>query len=95
MYVFKSLRGEAPSYLIDFLSLYNAPLSNVDGLRRRLRSSADTTRLMIPRSKRKAGDKSFQVIGPRLWNQLPVGIRGAVSVSVFKGLLKTYLFTAE
>ncbi|PIK38036.1 hypothetical protein BSL78_25127 [Apostichopus japonicus] len=73
----------------------NAPLSNVDGLRRRLRSSSDTTRLMILRSKGKTGDQSFQVIGPRLWNQLPVGIRVAVSVSIFKDLMKTFLFTAQ
>lgn len=94
LYVFKSQHCQAPSYLMDTLKLYNSR-KDVEDLGRRLRSSSDVTRLVVPRSKRKAGDKSFNVIGPQLWNQLPVGIREAVSVPVFKGLLKTYLFPAN
>ena len=38
-------------------------------------------------------DRSFSHAAPRLWNELPIQIRNAESVVVFKGLLKTHLFT--
>ena len=78
-------------YLTDILKLYNAS-NSTEYSRRRLRSSSDATRLAIPRSKRQAGDNSFHVCGPWLWNRLPVSIREAPSVTVFKSQLKTHLF---
>ena len=92
LYVYKSLHGEAPSYLTDCLNLYNVSDSFSDGTRRRLRSSSDVTRLVIPRTRRRFGDRSFSTIGPRLWNELPANIREAPSTRVFKRLLKTHLF---
>ncbi len=91
LYIFKSLNRQAPIYLTDLLQLYNDPNCNMES-RRRLRSSSDATRLAVPRSKRQAGDNSFPIWGPRLWNQLPVSIREAPSVSAFKRMLKTHLF---
>ena len=91
LYVYKSLNNQAPKYLAEILKLYNAS-NSTEGSRRRLRSSSDATRLAIPRSKRQAGDNSFHVCGPRLWNGLPVSIREAPSVTVFKRQLKTHLF---
>ncbi len=38
------------------------------------------------------GDRAFSVAAPSLWNALPLCIRSAPSVSVFKSMLKTYLF---
>ena len=93
LYVFKCVNDLAPSYLTNVLKLYNSHDDMNEGSRRRLRSSADATRLVVPRSKRKAGDNSFHVCGPRLWNQLPVSIREALSVCTFKRLLKNNLFT--
>ena len=85
--IYKCLHAQAPSYLIQLLNA-NVPASH----RHRLRSSSDLTRLSIPRSKKKAGDNSFSVAAARLWNELPVDLREAESMSVFKGFLKTFLF---
>jgi len=38
------------------------------------------------------GDRAFSVAAPRLWNALPLCIRSASSLSVFKSKLKTHLF---
>ena len=92
LYIFKSLHiNQAPCYLSHKLVLYNDPGTAFEG-RRRLRSSTDTSRLVIPRTKRTAGDKAFQVAGPKIWNQLPNNIRDVESVLSFKGCLKSYLF---
>jgi len=92
LYIYKSLHDIAPSYLINILKLYNTSDGDNECTRRRLRSSSDTTRLVVPRSKRKAGEKSFHVVGPNLWNSLPISVREVESVPVFKRHLKTYLF---
>ena len=89
LYVYKSIHGEAPSYLSEHLNLYNT--GRPEG-GRRLRSSSDVTRLVVPRSTRKVGDNSCIVVAPKLWNQLPCEIREAASTPVFKRLLKTFLF---
>ena len=39
------------------------------------------------------GDRAFAVAAPRLWNSLPLHIRAAQSLNVFKSLLKTHLFS--
>ena len=88
--IYNILHGQAPSYLVDLIHLH---IDNVpDVYRHRLRSSSDLTRLSIPRSKKKDGDNAFAVAAPRLWNTLPAGLREAASLSVFKPLLKTFLF---
>ena len=89
LYVYKFIHGEAPSYLSEHLNLYNTGYPEGG---RRLRSSSDVTRLAVPRSTRKAGDNSYIVAAPKLWNQLPCDIREAASTAVFKRLLKTFLF---
>ena len=35
---------------------------------------------------------AFSAAGPRLWNSLPLSLRSAPRLSVFKSQLKTYLF---
>ena len=37
-------------------------------------------------------NSSFASVGPRIWNDLPLYIKAASSLTVFKRLLKTYLF---
>ncbi len=60
---------------------------------RSLRSS-NLNLLTIPRSRLKhRGDRAFSVVGPRLWNSLPVQLRMAHTLSVFTSLLKTNLFS--
>ncbi len=81
-FVFKSLNGVAPKYLSDLIKPY-APL-------RALRS-ADHLLLAVPRAKLKSrGDRAFAVAAPKLWNSLPLYIRQAQTLVVFKSSLKTY-----
>ena len=46
-----------------------------------------------PLSKRNYGHSSFVVVAPRLWNKLPLVIREAKSVTIFRQKIKTHLFT--
>ena len=46
-----------------------------------LRSQADHTRLHIPKTHRSTGDKAFFVIGPRLWNMIPITTRENLKIS--------------
>ena len=44
--------------------------------RRPLRSNFnDMRKLLVPRTHKKLGDRSFSAAGPRLWNDLPPGLR--------------------
>ena len=62
--------GAAPAYLADDCRL----LSDVG--RRPLRYNFnDTRKLLMPRTHNKLGDRSFSAAGPRLWNDLPPGLR--------------------
>ena len=56
-------------------------------------SSNDDCRLQIPRLNRETfANRSFKVVGPRWWNNLPIDLRRSSSVTNFKKQLKTYLF---
>ncbi len=90
LYVFKCLTNVAPAYMCDLITLLSDILTLEN--RPRLRSSTDLTRLFVPRTMKRAGDHSFVVAAPKLWNELPIQLREAVSVPVFKRLLKTHLF---
>jgi hypothetical protein len=88
LHVYKCVQKVAPSYLQELIFSFQPGRAG-------LRSSKDTTRLVVPRTKRVIGECAFSVIGPRLWNKLPTEIRLAPSVQLFKKLLKTYLFPKE
>ena len=77
VHVHNCVNGSSPIYLQDLLSLYNSG-------RQGPRSSKDLTRLAIPVTKRSFGDRSFAVLGPRLWNTLPIAWRAASNVQCFK-----------
>ena len=79
----KARTGIAPEYLNDLLKPYRPP--------RALRS-LNLSLLKKPRSRTKAGDRSYAVCAPHLWNKLPVILRQAVELDAFKDMLKTYLF---
>ncbi len=85
LHVYNCVNKVAPSYLQDLLFPYRPG-------REGLRSSQDTTCLVVPFSKRVISVGAFSVIGPSLWNKLPINIRQAPSARLFKKLLKTYLF---
>ena len=86
--VHQSLVGLAPAYLADDCRL----LSDVG--RRPLRSNSnDTRKLLVPRTHNKLGDRSFSAAGPRLWNDLPPGLRRpGLALDSFRQSLKTHLF---
>lgn len=82
---FKVLNGLAPSYLSDLLHQYTP--------QRSLRSS-DQSLLAVPMSRLKhRGDRAFAVVAPKLWNKLPLHIRLAPTLEMFKSLLKTHFFS--
>ena len=82
---YKALHGMAPSYICDMLQLYHPKLN--------LRS-ANKFLLSVPRTRLVTGaDRSFSVIAPKLWNQLPLPIRSLDKLDSFKCALKTFLFT--
>ena len=83
---YKCLNGEAPDYLSDLLSV-------IPELRRKLRLSNKYKQLVIPRVKRKTfAARSFSIMAPSLWNELPDSLWKANSVEIFKAELKTLLF---
>ena len=85
LYVFKALHGLAPRYLKDSLVVKcNTSYS--------LRSSSAGLLLEIPRTTNSAGDNSFYVCGPKLWNDLPLELRSCNEIEQFKSKLKTHLF---
>ena len=49
----------------------------------------------VPRMcRRTLGERSFQYIGPVIWNSLSFSVRHAMSLSSFKSKLKTHLFSS-
>ena len=83
---YKALNDQAPDYLKELLNQYTPGRCN-------LRSSGKSL-LVIPRSRLvSSGDRSFRVAAPALWNVLPLDIRMAPNVEIFKRLLKTHIFT--
>ena len=86
--VHQSFAGAAPAYLADECHLLS------DDGRRPLRShSNDIRKLLVPRTHNKLADRSFSAAGPRLWNDLPPGLRlPGLSFDSFRRSLKTHLF---
>ena len=85
VHVYNCITATAPPYLRTLLTIYEPG-------RPGLRPSSDMLRLAVPPTKRATGESAFSVLGPRLWNSLPLKLRQASSVCIFKKRLKTYLF---
>ncbi len=84
LFVYKPLHNLAPVNLSECLHLYTPSRS--------LQSCVQAL-LVVPHVRlKRRGERAFAVAAPRLWNALPLEIRMAPSLSVFKFLLKTYLF---
>ena len=80
---FKALNGEAPGYLRELLT-DRKPSRNL--------RSHSFHRLYVPRRKLKYGERAFSFAARRLWNSIPDHIKSATSTTLFKKMLKTYLF---
>ncbi|KAI4880240.1 hypothetical protein NFI96_034033, partial [Prochilodus magdalenae] len=85
MLAYKAKNGPAPPYLMAMVKSRAVP--------RALRASS-TARLEPPslRTHRRQVSRLFSVLAPRWWNELPLGVRTAESLVVFKRRLKTHLF---
>ena len=84
--VYKCLNGLAPTYLSDLIIRYKPS---------RCLRSRDNCQLVVPRTRLvQFGDRSFSKYGPTIWNRLPLVIRTAENVNIFKKKLKTYFFGA-
>ena len=70
---FHIVSGTVPPYLSALLHLYSPSCS--------LRSAADAHIFRVPRmGRRTLGERSFQYLGPVLWNSLPVSVRHSSSL---------------
>ena len=85
LFVFKALNGLAPQYLSDLLS--KPPAVRV------LRSASQMLLDVPSNTSVSKGDRAFSVIGPTLWNSLPLHIKSSATVERFKSTLKTHLFS--
>ena len=81
---FKCLNGIAPSYLSDLVTRYIP--------RRNLRSVNGHRLFDVKYNLRNNGFRSFSIVSPQLWNNMPLGIRSCASLNDFKKKVKTNLF---
>ena len=83
---FKCLYGQAPNYLIDFITIKKQ-------FRYSLRSN-ESIFLELPGIKTHPtlGDRAFQSAAPYLWNALPSAIRNMKTLDTFKTAVKTHFF---
>ena len=70
-------------FMFDLIAPYIPPRS--------LRSSSKNL-LIVPDFRSEMGHRSFSFAAPTIWNSLPQHIRSSDSLSVFRGLLKTFLY---
>ena len=80
---YKSLNNQTPHYITELLHVRES--------RYNFRSSCRII-LEVPRINMRAGDQSFSVAAPKLWNALPNKIASADSIASLKKQLKTHLF---
>lgn len=87
--VFKALGSDEPAYLKELLLKYETQ-SNVV-----LRAADDPNLLIVPRLNKLSsyGSRAFSYAGPFLFNQLPLNIKEAESITSFKSMLKTHIFS--
>ena len=84
---YKALNGLAPSYLKDLVKIRETD--------RPVRSQYVNTLDYPPdwtKAKVRIGGRAFMYQAPGLWNNLPVSVRGAATLSLFKTRLKTFLY---
>ena len=83
-FTFKSLNSLAPPYLSELICPYTPA---------RCLRSAEQFLLRGPKTKKPArGDRAFSAAAPKLWNELPLSIKQAPSLSSFKSRLKTHFY---
>ena len=84
--MYNAIHGLALSYLADFVT----PIT-VNPRCQDLRSSAHLE-LIPAHYQRVFAEQAFAVAGPMTWNTLPTIVRDAISLTVFRHLLKEHMF---
>jgi len=82
--VHKCVHGQAPMYLSELIQPYATT--------RNLRSTDQFLLRETSARLKTFGDRSFAVAAPKMWNILPVSVRGCSDFDSFKKILKTHLF---
>ena len=82
--VYKAVNGQAPVYISELISKKPEPVRHI--------RNYDNLKLVVPRCRNSYGERSFRVLGPKLWNSLPYSLRNQCSLYSFKRKLKTFLF---
>ena len=83
-YMFKAIHGLGPEYI-------NCVVERYMPVRAR-RSSYNGILLKVTVPRKTIGLSSFTVTGPQMWNDLPIDVRSAQSLTAFRKRLKTCLF---
>jgi len=72
--------------------LYLSALLTVHQPARSLRSGDLPLQLVVPKTRKRVGERAFAYAGPRQWNTLPASLRTIGTLEEFKKALKTFLF---
>ena len=83
---YQALQNEKPSYLRDKLTVLR-PSDRID-TRRRIQGYLEE-----PRCASNEGLRGFSAAAPRLYNKLPMEVKSAENMKIFKKRLKTFLFS--
>ena len=79
--------------LLTFKSLNGCDMLNVYMPNRSLRSTASTSLVPYRNRSIRLGKRLFGTSAAKLWNELPRNIQRADSITMFKKLLKTFMFS--
>ncbi len=83
--MFNAFHYQSPPYLASLITHKSFPRST--------RAAHQINCVTIPPSKdTRYSDKSFTIVGPKLWNNLENDLRAITSIDTFKKKLKTFLF---
>ena len=55
------------------------------------RTTRQSSKLFVPRTRTDMGGKAITVKGPRIWNTVPASIQSQPTLKAFKNKLKSYL----
>jgi len=83
---YKSILGHTPEYILDLLTT----VANIPG--RSTLCASLCGNLVVPRTRRRIGDRAFSVVALRAWNRLPTELKLLRSTDSFRRDLKTFLF---
>ena len=83
--MFKCFRNAAPEYLAELIRFDRNHNRNLQSNLRYLAQVPRSTNVQTSMS-------AFSIVGPRLWNDLPVTVKVKENIKEFKTALKTHLF---